>query len=308
MSELIQKKKKLKNGSAYVKNFSSNSKKFYSLPENSAEYFEKIKRYITSQLKMDLSNYRDKYLNRRLFTRIGKLKEVNSYKEYLDYLLKNPKQESDHFKVMISIHVTEFFRDNKPFRYIEKILLPRIAKGKTSKNKKIRILSAPCSSGEEPYSFAIIVDFLKENKTISNPVEIIGTDLQPEIIQRAKLGIYKIKSLEKISPQSVKKNFTQIEDELMEIKPRIKKYCTFHTDNLLSMTKYKQKFDLIACRNFLIYISKEKQHRVIRQLIENLVPNGYIMFGKSEGMPLLNDKIKVLRGENISEHIYQYKV
>jgi chemotaxis methyl-accepting protein methylase len=288
-----------------TKNFALKSKLFYSKPENSNFYYEKIKTFVSSKIDMDISNYRDRYLKRRLYTYIHNLDGVDSHQGFLNHLMANPDTEPERFKLMIAIHVTEFFRDIKPFKYIEQVLLPEISQQIGNRKKPIRILSAPCSTGQEPYSFAIIADYLKQKKIIPNSVEVIGTDIDFESIQTAQKGVYKIEALRKISDTSIKRNFDILDDTNAEIKPRIKNYCSFHVDNLLKMTSYRQKFDLIACRNFLIYIGKKKQKNVIDLLIKNLKPNGFLMFGKSEGMPMTPGS--VLSPINLKEHIYQYK-
>lgn len=296
---------KKRNVSDLTKDFALKSKLFYSLPENDNSYFEKIKKYISSKIDMDISNYRDRYLKRRLYTLIHNLDGVDSHQGYLNYLMTYPETEPERFKLMIAIHVTEFFRDIKPFKYIEKVLLPEISNQIGNRNKVIRILSAPCSTGQEPYSFAIIAAYLKRKKIIPNPVEITGTDIDFKSVQTAQKGVYKIEALSKISDASIKRNFDILDDKNAEIKPKIKKYCSFQVDNLLNMTLYRPKFDLIACRNFLIYISKEKQKNVINLLVKNLKPNGFLMFGKSEGMPIAPGSL--LTPKNLTEHIYQYK-
>ncbi|MCP4764601.1 MAG: hypothetical protein GY870_22695 [archaeon] len=305
MSKLIQGIKKSKDEE--TKDQFAKVKKFQSLEENSKKYFDQIVSLINSQVELDFTNYRDNYLNRRLVSRLNGIPEVKSYKEYLKYLQKNLIEESSIFQEMFSIHVTDFFRDNSPFRYLEKILINKIvAQKKSSSDKTIRILSAPCSTGEEPYSFAIIMDFLKQKKKLHNPVEILGTDIDYNSVQSAKKGKYKSEKLKNISQKSIARNFRVLDDEYVEIKDRIKKYCTFEIDDITKMTNYKPKFDLIACRNFLIYISKKKQKTCVQNLIENLVPNGYIMFGKSEGQPLLRAENLII--ESSSEHIYQYRI
>jgi chemotaxis methyl-accepting protein methylase len=297
---------KKRNISDLTLDFALKSKLFYALPENSDSYFEKIKKFISSKIDMDISNYRDRYLKRRLYTYIHNHENVDSHQAYLNYLMAYPETEPERFKLTIAIHVTEFFRDIKPFKYIETVLLPEISNQIGNRSKTIRILSAPCSTGEEPYSFAIIADYLKQKKIIPNPIEITGTDIDFESVQTAQKGIYKIDSLRKISDVSVKRNFNILDDISAEIKPKIKKYCSFHVDNLLNMTTYRPKFDIIACRNFLIYISKEKQKNVINLLVKNLKPNGFLMFGKSEGIPMAPGSL--LKPKNLKEHIYQYIV
>lgn len=278
--------------------------KFYALPENSDKYFHLIKKLLTTKLDLDLSNYREKYLNRRLYYRILRL-NITNYQQYLEYLKRVPNEASE-FKKSLTIHVTQFFRDNTPFRYIEKQLFPALSQIKRfHSDKTIRILSAPCSTGEEPYSFAIIADFLRKKRIINNPVEIYAYDIEPKVVNMAQIGIYRGESLEKISKLCLLRNFTKIGDNSYRINPHIKQYVKFGIHDLLKPFK-KRKFDLIACRNFLIYIDKPKQKKVIDNLTNNLQSHGFLMLGKTEGFPLLS--IRKFEPVNIREHFYRLKI
>jgi chemotaxis methyl-accepting protein methylase len=280
---------------------------FYALKSNSENNFQQLVDYISKELDLDLSNYRDKYLNRRLYYRIIRVEEVSTYKEYLHYLKTNP-EEVHEFKKSLTIHVTHFFRDEKPFRYFEKSILPQLNKIKHEKGEDdtpIRILSAPCSTGEEPYSFAIIADFLKKKNIIDCDVQIDAYDIEPEAIKIARLGVYPVNTLEEVSRACVLRNFRKKVGDFLEIKPCIKKYVNFDIHNLLKPIPGRKEYDLVACRNFLIYINKPKQKRVIDNLTKNLSPHGYLMLGKTEGFPLLNTK--KFEPINIREHFYQLK-
>ena len=148
-------------------NIQTKLKKYYLKEDNSNFYFNQIKNFISSRENVELSSYRDKYLHRRLYNLIEKLK-LGTYKAYLEYIRKNHHYTKD-FIDNLTIHVTQFFRDEKPFRYIEEVLFKKIADSKKHlEDKTIRILSAACSSGEEPYSFAIIADYLQKKKNHIN--------------------------------------------------------------------------------------------------------------------------------------------
>jgi chemotaxis protein methyltransferase CheR len=276
---------------------------FYEKPENSEKFYTKIKEFIINKENLDLSQYRDNYIQRRIYYRILRL-ECKSFKDYYEFLLADPK-ESARFIESFTIHVTQFFRDETPFRYLERELLPRIAEQKQhGSDKTIRILSAPCSTGEEPYSFAIIADYMKTHSNLTNPIDIQACDVDPKVIEYAQQGIYPSDTMKTISPASIQRNFKQIGADLYEIKPHLKNYVTFFTHDLLKPLNL-HNFDIIACRNFLIYISKQNQQQVIKNLVKSLNPDGYLMLGKTEGFPLLN--IGMFQPDNLKEHIYQLK-
>lgn len=276
--------------------------RFYSQDDNSDYYFEKIKVYISSHANLDLKFYRDKYIHRRIYYRLQRL-NLKTYKLYLNYLVSN-QSEPQIFKKFFTIHVTEFFRDEKPFRYLENILLQKISKSKKITDRTIRILSAPCSTGEEPYSVSIIYEFLKKKGKISNPIEIYACDIDDVVVDFAKMGIYPGLSLKNISIQSIQRNFVKNDENRYSIAPSVKQNVNFFIHDLLKPLPNELKFDLIICRNFMIYISKKHQRIVIDNLLKNMNPHGYFMLGKTEGFPLLNTKH--FQVENVKEHIYQY--
>jgi chemotaxis methyl-accepting protein methylase len=280
-------------------------KSFYHHEENSNEYYEKIRKILANELDLDLTHYRDKYLHRRLYYRLLKL-NIPSYRDYLQYI-QNHSEEPKLFKQELTIHVTHFFRDESPFRYLEKTIFPILAKIKEDlSDKMINILCAPCSSGEEAYSLAIIANFLREKKIINNPVHIYACDLEPNIIETAEIGIYSEESMKNISEISKKQNFTKIGENMWKIQPFLKKYISFFVQDLLKPIYMADiKFDLICCRNFLIYIDKNKQRKVIENLIDVIEPHGYLMLGKTEGFPLLS--INKFVPVDIREHIYKIK-
>jgi chemotaxis methyl-accepting protein methylase len=302
--ELKQTKTPRELGREAVINTPTRLAEFYGRPENSDRYFEKIKDLFSRHHDLDLESYRAPFLHRRLHYRISKL-DLRSYKEYLEYLDVHP-EEPDLFKDVVTIHVTGFFRDDTPFRFLEKYLLPRIDREKRGSNdKKIRILSAPCSTGEEPYSLAIIADYLITEGNISSPVEIVACDIEPGAIATAKEGIYPEEALKNISRVAVIRNFKHLKDNNYQVKPSIKSYVKFLVYDLLKPAPAAfGTFDLISCRNFLIYIARENQQTIIQNLIPTLRPAGYMMLGKTEGFPLL--EMCTFAQINAVEHVYQY--
>ncbi|MHA2001479.1 MAG: CheR family methyltransferase [Promethearchaeota archaeon] len=286
-------------------------KGFYEKDENSQYIIQDLLKFIKSKINFDASQYRSNYLKRRLYWRINYLPNLQSVQDYLAFVNKNFDEELPFFQKMLSINVTEFFRDIAPFRYVEKVLLKKISDQKNKlplSDPTIRILSAACSSGEEPYSLAIIADFLRKKAIISNPVEILGIDIKGQMIQDANTGIYSKNSLKNISEKSLGRNFRNLGDGTFKIKLAIQAYCKFKQGDLFTLKIFPKKFDLILCRNFLIYISKDKQIKIVEKLLKNLNPNGYIIFGKTEGIyHSLKSNYGQIQAELISENIFQFK-
>lgn len=285
-------------------NIKSKLQLFYNRSENSDSIFQEIKQYISHKEDIDLSNYREKFLHRRLYFRLIRL-NLKSYLDYLQFIKKTPR-ETATFIETISIHVTEFFRDVTPFRYLEKELFKKISQMKCNeRDKTIRILSAPCSTGEETYSIAIITEFLNRKHIILNPVEIFACDIDQKVLDFAIKGIYQQETLKHISSDSLMRNFIRLKPDTYQIKPHFKDHIQFFTQDLMKPNNFKN-FDLIICRNFMIYISKANQELIIHNIIQSLKPNSFLMLGKSEGFPLLSAKL--FTPESLKEHIYQFNL
>lgn len=273
---------------------------FYKKPENSEKVFMEIKKYISEKANIDLALYRENFLHRRIYYRLLRI-NINSYSEYLIYLKSHP-EEYKSFLESFTIHVTDFFRDVTPFRYLEEVLFAKLINMKIGADRTIRILSAPCSTGEEPYSIAMIVDAMKRKNLIPNPVEIYACDLEPKVVEFARAGIYSKDTMKNISEDSMRRNFIESGDGLVALRPNIKSYVQFFVQDLLKALP-DRKYDLVVCRNFLIYISKDNQKVVINNFMTRMVPMAYLMLGKTEGFPLLS--AQQFSPESLKEHIYR---
>lgn len=200
--------------------------------------------------------------------------------EYMRLLSRDPS-EYDNLIRDITINVTQFFRDSKVFQIIEKEIIPLIIYNKVNNNRRvIRIWSAGCASGEEPYSLAIILhDLLGEefNNFISS---IHGTDIDEISLNVAREGRYRPIQIENVRPEYLKKYFID-DGEMFQVSQEIKEMVKFRNQDLFS-DKKGMYFDLISCRNVLIYFTKEMQKALISQFHNALNENGYLILGKTE--------------------------
>ena len=275
---------------------------FFSKEENSDHYFNLIKDFIHRKLNFEMSMYRDRYLKGRLYHRI-KSKKYGNFKNYCLILQENPS-EMHHLKSLLTIHTTSFFRDITPFQYLEQVLLPKISQQISNPNIPIQILSAPCSTGQEAYSLAIIAHELRTKHIIKNPIMIYGIDIDEESINISHKGIYKFHQTKNIPPSYLDKYFIKLPRQEFQIKKEIKNYCSFSIHDIFKSLPYNFKFDLILCRNLLIYISTIEQNSVIDNLKKNARKFSYFMLGNTEGISLFSNV--EFREENSNEHIFQY--
>ena len=183
---------------------------------------------------------------------------------------------------------TLWFRDNYPFDLLIKDLLPKLA----SKNQKIRIWSATCSSGQEPYSIAMsVLEFQRQRPgALRAGVEIVATDLSSEMLKKCEQGIYDELSLARgLSAQRRDTFFEQHETGLMQVKPEVRRMVSFRSLNLLSSYAGLGRFDIVFCRNVLIYFSPQVKQRILQQIAGQLQSDGVLFLGASESISAASD-------------------
>lgn len=282
--------------------------------QNSNNY--KILKLLQEQRSLDFLGYRDSMVQRR----ISKRQLALNYKDeddYLFYLTENPS-ELDHLIDVLTINVSEFFRDPLTFEYLYAQILPQIVDNKLKEGlSNIRVWSAGCAKGEEAYSLAILFqDYIHEEK-LDFDARIFATDIDRKAIRIAKEGIYKDKSILNLKNHQMDKYFLKKEgDFYMNEEIRKKVYFSFH--DLLNKSQLAPPdsiyggFDLILCRNVLIYFGIDYQKRIFEKLYRNLKPNGFLVLGDSEvlqndfksGFRRLNNCCKIFQKRSDSDIYY----
>ncbi len=190
---------------------------------------------------------------------------------------------------------TLWFRDIHPFRILEEKLLPELADEKNP--QPIRIWSAACSTGQEPYSIAMVVDEFQRKRPgrLRRPIEIIATDISKPVVDAARKGEYEMLALGRgLSAERQKAFFNKQPSGSWEIKPHIKKMVTFREHNLLERFNMG-KFDLVFCRNVLIYFSGDLKRDILIRTHGVLKKGGYLILGASESLNGLNDYYEMVQ-------------
>lgn len=183
---------------------------------------------------------------------------------------------------------TLWFRDDHPFRIFKEKLLPELAKTR----RPLRIWCAACSTGQEPYSLSIAVEEFKRANpgALAADVKIVATDISPSVIQTAKEGIYPQMALKRgMNDQNLNQYFQQKSDDQWQIKPEIKSRVEFRLLNLQSSFSLLGKFDLVFCRNVLIYFSAEFKQDILQRIHGTLNTDGHLFVGASEAVNNLGD-------------------
>lgn len=192
---------------------------------------------------------------------------------------------------------TLWFRDGYPYEMLKETILPELAKTHTM--SPIKIWSAASSSGQEPYSIAMTC-FETNIPRLKTPagVQIVGTDISPTMLSLCKQGMYDYIALNRgLSAERKKMFFTKVSEQCMFVNEEIKRLVNFKLFNLLDHYGSMGKFDVIFCRNVLIYFSPQVKSKIINQLAQSLNPNGYLFLGASESVSGLTDRFDMERHE-----------
>lgn len=189
---------------------------------------------------------------------------------------------------------TFWFRDTYPYEHLKNRILPQLCE---SGFGPLRIWSAACSSGQEPYSISMIFDEFKRKglaKTARN-LQITATDLSPTVLDQAKRAHYdKLSVMRGLSQERLRSNFDQVNDETWALKRDIVSRVEFKSLNLLDSFSSLGKFDIIFCRNVLIYFQADLKRDILSRMHAQLKPGGILFLGSSEGLAGLNDKFEMV--------------
>lgn len=233
--------------------------------------YEKFKKDILQLAGIDLNSYKEKQMRRRINTLITK----NNVKTYNDYvaLIKKDKEKFDQFINFLTINVSELYRNPDQWKILEGQVFPELIK-KFGKN--LKIWSAACSTGDEPYS---LVMALSRQVPLAN-IKIIATDIDNQVLDTARMGLYNEKSIASVPDDLKKKYFTKVGSSY-QISDEIKKRVEFKKHDLLK-DPYPSGCNLIVCRNVVIYFTEEAKDVIYQKFHKALQPGGVLFIGSTE--------------------------
>ncbi|MBM7622850.1 CheR family methyltransferase [Sporohalobacter salinus] len=233
--------------------------------------FTEFRKKASRNINIDLSSYKAKRVKRRINSLMDK-NDIEDYNQCLN-LLKTNKNFKKEFLDHFTINTSEFFRNPQNFNYLKEEVFPELF----DHNNKIKIWSAACSNGSEPYTLAIMLNELGIN---SRRFEILATDIDREILKKAKQGIYNENSVKKIEENILNKYFTEQDDKYV-LSSSIKNRVKFKHHNLLT-DSYRSNWNLILCRNVFIYFTKEVKEQITQKLSNALAKDGFLFLGNTE--------------------------
>jgi len=260
--------------------------------------FKDIANLVYNACGIVLGDHKREMVYSRLARRIRALK-LNDFKAYLAYLDTHKDQEFDAFINAITTNLTSFFREVHHFEFIKSELIPNLIKANKD-TKRVRIWSAGCSTGEEPYSLAMTLN----NAFPSNwDVKILATDLDSNVLEKAQKGVYTAANVNGLDATHLKRWFLKSKDgEHYKVKDTLRERISFKRLNLLQDWPMKGPFDLILCRNVVIYFDKETKDHLFKRYANILSDYGYLFLGHSESMGKEHSNYK-----NLGKTMYQLR-
>ncbi|HYN20018.1 MAG TPA: CheR family methyltransferase, partial [Thermoanaerobaculia bacterium] len=235
-----------------------------------------------------------------LYRRISRrmiLQKVEGFQEYATFLRKHPSEVEALYQDIL-INVTGFFRNPKTFEALKAGVLPKLFKDRT-RHEPLRIWVIGCSTGEEAYSIAIAFAEFAEATGSQLPLQVFASDVNATVIDRARAGLYSKKITHDVSPERLRRFFTEA-DGGYRINKRIRDLCVFARHNVLTDPPFSQ-IDLISCRNLLIYLESALQQKVVPRLYFALKPAGFLVLGNSETIGAYRD---LFGAEDAKQKIY----
>ena len=233
--------------------------------------YEWFKKQIYSITTIDLNSYKEKQMKRRIDTLINKY-GVDGYESFVA-LIKKDKEVLSAFVAYLTINVSEFFRNKEQWDLMDKNMVPELMK---RFGNKLKIWSAACSTGDEPYT---IVMLLSRHMPLSQ-ISVLATDIDLTAIAKAKNGVYEAKEILNV-PEDLKKKYFTKEGESFKIAPEIKRCVNFKKADLLR-DPYPVDYHLIVCRNVMIYFTEEAKDDIYRKFYRALAPSGLLFIGSTE--------------------------
>lgn len=234
--------------------------------------YELFKKQVFTLTHIDLNAYKERQMKRRIDSLIAK----NKYKGYDDYIqdIKTNASLFEEFVNYLTINVSEFWRNPEQWTVLENDIIPTLLKETPN---ALKIWSAACSTGDEPYSLVML---LSKFMPLSR-IRILATDIDKQVLEKARVGLYNAKSLDGLPKEFKEKYFTAIGNSNYQINDEIKRCVEFKQHNLLK-DNYPTNLDLIVCRNVLIYFTEEAKIEIYKKFNSALRRDAFLFVGSTE--------------------------
>jgi chemotaxis protein methyltransferase CheR len=257
--------------------------------------FEFLRDFVYKHCGIALSEQKRQLVQGRLLRRLRAL-GLRDFGDYCQLLRKQPDDELGELASVISTNVTSFFREMHHYDLLVDELLPRWLEAK-KQGGRLRIWSAGCSTGEEPYALAMVLAEALERTGSKVDARILATDLSPQALEQARAGMYSIERMAGVSQERRRRWFLRGEgryEGYASVHPRLRELVAIQPLNLLHEWPMRGPFDAIFCRNVVIYFDKPTKQRLFERYAGLLEPGGYLFLGHSESMYGLSDAFELV--------------
>lgn len=255
------------------------------------EDFERLRNLAYDFTGIVLADHKKDMVYSRLARRLRQ-RGFTTFQQYCEVLDEGDKDELNEFINAITTNLTAFFRENHHFEYMKNVVLPELQK-KYGANHKLRMWSCAASTGEEPYS--IVMTILESHLPKTWNVKLLATDLDSNVLETGRKAIYNKDRVQSVDPERIKKFF--LRDSAtgrVLVKPNVREMVSFKRLNLLETWPMKQTYDIVFCRNVVIYFNRETQKQLFEK-IANLMPvGGYLFIGHSESLHNICDRFELV--------------
>ena len=263
-------------------------------PQMTEDEFRRLAEFLYRRTGMVFTESKRYYVERRVWERMDATSSP-SFSVYFAYLRSEVRDEVEHLINAFTVNETYFYREDHQLACLTADLLrERVATKRPG--DPIRIWSVPCSTGEEPYSIAIwLLENWKDVDTFD--IEIVGSDIDTRVLDAAAEGIFGKRALMKLSPELIARYFHELDNEQWQILDDLRQSVRFSRVNLIETkeTRPQGRFDVIFCRNVLIYFDDESRRVAAENLYDNLLPGGFICLGHTESMSRISPLFEVCR-------------
>jgi chemotaxis protein methyltransferase CheR len=260
------------------------------------ESFARLSSYVTREYGIKLPANKRSMLESRLNKKVKGL-GMDNYKQFLDHIFSEDEKQGDllHVIDLITTNKTDFFREPEHFKFLSGTFLSAWSE---QSRQTMNVWSAGCSSGEEPYTLVMVLEEFRRRNPMFN-YSLLASDVSIRMIQAAFKGVYTLDKIAAISNEMRRAYFlrSKTQPDLVRVKPEYRKKIHYRRINFMDdgFGLIKHDYDIIFCRNVLIYFDKATQERVIRKFAEHLRPGGLLFLGHSESIMGMNVPFRQLR-------------
>lgn len=260
----------------------------------STKDFDKVRSFILKETGITLSEGKKNMVYGRLSRRLRQT-GITTFKEYIEFASQDNSEERVNFVNAITTNLTSFFREEHHFEFLKNTVIPHLMQ-KNAHSRKIRIWSAGCSTGEEPYSIAIAL--YESIPDIENwDVKILATDLDTNVLAHGRAGVYDAERITGLNKTRTSTWFLKGKGQhagSVRVDSRLKELITFNQLNLMKDWPMKGPFDFMFCRNVIIYFEKPTQRVLFDRYAKLLVDDAHLFLGHSESLYKVSDKFELI--------------